>query len=319
MKAVVTGISGQDGYYMAQKLMGEGIEVIGLTSDMQKAALDYADISHELVSLREFDFETPGQFDDILEEFEPSYIFNFAAKASGQGMFDMPYLVNRLNGVFVVDILDAIRQSSRADEIVFCQASSSEMFGNVTETPQNELTPFRPKSPYGAAKLYAHNMVDIYRANYGVKCCSAILYNHESARRSVNFVTKKIANAAVRIKLGEIDQVALGSLDAKRDWGYAPEYVDAMYRMACSEKLQDYVIATGKLHSVRELCEAAFGHLDLDFTEFVHSQTDNLRKVESVNLLGNPVRIEKELGWRANKTVKEIMVELVDFELNRLQ
>ena len=193
------------------------------------------------------------------------------------------------------------------------------MYGNVTETPQNESTPFRPKSPYGAAKLYAHNMINIYRANYGIRCCSAILYNHESVRRSVDFVTKKIANAAARIKLGELNELTLGSLDAQRDWGYAPEYVDAMYRMARAETMQDYVVATGKLHTVRDLCEAAFGHLQLDFADYVRSQPDKMRKVESVNLLGNPERIEADLGWRAHKTVKDIMVEMVDFELNRLQ
>ena len=304
---------------MTQRLLDDGFEVLGLTSDRQRAADVLSGRLSSPAELLEFNYERPGEINQILEDYRPDYFFNFASKATGQGMFDLPYLVNRLNGVFVIDVLEAIRQSSRFEDIVFCQASSSEMFGNVTETPQNEMTPFRPKSPYGAAKLYAHNMINIYRANYGVKCCSAILYNHESIRRSINFVTKKIANAAVRIKLGEIDEISLGSLDAQRDWGYAPEYVDAMYRMARAKNLQDYVIATGKLHSVRDLCEAAFGHLQMDFNDYVRSQPDNLRKVESVNLHGNPEKIEADLGWRANKAVKDIMVELVNYELNRLQ
>lgn len=318
MKAIVTGVTGQDGYYMVQQLLREGFEVLGLTSNLQQAQNHFGSNHTQPLCLAEFNYALAGEFSKVVEDYEPNFIFNFAAKATGQGMFDAPYEINRLNGGFVVDILEALRQSRRREEIVFCQASSSEMYGNVTEMPQSEETPFRPKSPYGAAKLYAHNMVNIYRSNYAIRCCSAILYNHESVRRSTQFVTKKIANAAALIKLGQADSVTLGSLDAKRDWGYAPEYVDAIFRMACADSVEDYVVATGHLNSVRDLCEAAFGYLDLNYLDFVQTGTSEFRVAESFNLCGNPAKIKEKLGWSAKKTVKEIMIELVEHEIRRL-
>jgi len=318
MKAIVTGVTGQDGYYMVQQLLREGFEVLGLTSNLPLAQNHFVSNHTEPLCLAEFNYMLAGGFSKVVEDYEPNFIFNFAAKATGQGMFDAPYEINRLNGGFVIDILEALRQSRRREEIVFCQSSSSEMYGNVTEMPQSEETPFRPKNPYGAAKLYAHNMVNIYRANYAVRCCSAILYNHESVRRSTQFVTKKIANAAALIKLGRADSVTLGSLDAKRDWGYAPEYVDAIFRMARADSVEDYVVATGRLNSVRDLCEAAFGHLDLSYLDFVQTRTSELRVAESFNLCGDTTKIKEKLGWSAKKTVKEIMIELVEHEIRRL-
>lgn len=303
---------------MVHKLLREESEVLGLTTDEKRARIIFSGENAGLMSLLEFDYERTGNIGEVVEDYQPDLIFNFAAKATGQGMFDAPYEINRLNGGFVVDILEALRQSERSEHIVFCQASSSEMYGNVTETPQTEMTPFRPKSPYGAAKLYAHNMVNIYRANYGIKCCSAILYNHESVRRSTAFVTKKIANSAAMIKMGLADSLQLGSLDAQRDWGYAPEYVDAMYRMARAEVVDDYVVATGHLHSVRDLCKAAFDRVGLDYTDYVNSAASQVRATESFNLLGNPEKIRKALGWHAEKTVNEIMVEMVESELKEL-
>ncbi len=303
---------------MVELLLSKGFEVLGLTSNLHQAQVHYTSNRTEKFCLAGFDYAQAGEFSKIVEEYQPNVIFNYAAKATGQGMFDAPYEINRLNGGFVVDIVEALRQSRRREEIVFCQASSSEMFGTVTETPQSEGTSFRPKSPYGAAKLYAHNMVNIYRSIYGVRCCSAILYNHESIRRSTQFVTKKIANAAARIKLGQADSITLGSLDAKRDWGYAPEYVEAMFRMVCAETVDDYVIATGHLSSVRDLCAAVFGHLDLDYRDFIKTQTNDFRIVESFNLLGDPTKIKEKLGWSAKKTIQEIMVELVEHEIKCL-
>ncbi len=304
---------------MVQQLLGKEFEVLGLTINLKRAQEHFTGNAAARFRLAEFDYDRAGAFSSIVEEYEPNVIFNFAAKATGQGMFDAPYEINRLNGCFVVDILEALRESRRRDDIVFCQASSSEMYGYVSETPQSEETPFRPKSPYGAAKVYAHNMVAIYRSIYSVRCCSAILYNHESVRRSTQFVTKKIANAAARIKLGQADSLTLGSLDAKRDWGYAPEYVDAMFQMACADSLEDYVVATGQLSSVRDLCEAAFEHLNLNYLDFVESASDRLRTTESVNLHGNPAKIKQKLGWSAKKTVREIMAELVEHEVRRLK
>ena len=316
MKAIVTGINGQDGYLMTKKLLSMGSEVVGLTTDSEKACLQFC--SNPQLIIEDFDYSHVGLIDGIVERHKPDLIFNFAAKASGQGMFDNPKDIVRINGGFVIDILEALRSSSRRHQIVFCQASSSEMYGHVTESPQNESTPFRPKSPYGAAKLYAHNMTNIYRNSYDVKSCSAILYNHESVRRTDNFVTKKIATAAAEIKLGISQSLTLGTLEAERDWGYAPEYVDAMFRMATATELDDYVVATGRLSSVRNICEIAFKHLGLEYSDYVKIEKGNFRSIESVNLCGNAEKIRNSLGWKAKKTIKEIMIELADHEVNRL-
>jgi GDPmannose 4,6-dehydratase len=237
-----------------------------------------------------------------LSDVQVDLVFNYAAKATGQGMFDAPQEISRLNGGFVLDILEAIRASPRREAIAFCQASSSEMFGNVTETPQSETTPFRPKSPYGAAKLYAHNLVGIYRSVYGIRCSSAILYNHESVRRSNQFVTKKIAHAAASIKLGRFRSLTLGSLDA-------------MYRMARADAPDDFVVATGRLSTVRDLCEIAFGHVGLDYREFVETQKSDFRVADSVNLHGDPSRIRERLGWEARTSIRDVMTGMVDHEL----
>jgi len=319
MKAIVTGVSGQDGFYMTMLLLERGISVLGLTSNLAVANSQFAPRLPGDLSLAEFDYRRPGNFSTVVEEFEPNFIFNFAARATGQGMFDSPYEMNRLNGAFVVDILEALRNSPRRDEISFCQSSSSEMFGNVLETPQSEATAFRPKSPYGAAKSYAHHMTSIYRTTYQLRCCSAIFYNHESIRRSTQFVTRKIARGVAGIKLGLAQHLSLGSLDISRDWGYAPEYVQAMYQMATAGQPADYVVATGRLNSVRRLCEIAFGHVGLDYQQYVRVDPDARRAVESVNLHGDPARIRRELGWSAKVTIESIMAELVDHELGHMQ
>lgn len=318
MKVLITGVAGQDGYYMTKQMLEAGNEVVGLTSNVGCATHELRALSSARLAIHEFDYYEPLGIAGIIEEISPDVFFNFAARATGQGMFDAPYELGRLNGTFVLDVLEAIRQSSRCNEISFCQASSSEMYGTVSEAPQTEDSPFRPKSPYGAAKLYAHNMIGIYRSTYGIKACSAILYNHESVRRTTNFVTKKIANAVAAIKLGMSDSLTLGALDSQRDWGYAPEYVDAMYRMATSERTEDYVVSTGVLHSVRDLCESAFGYVDLDYMDYVVTQQSHVREYESVNLLGNPGKISEHLGWAAKKSIKEVMKELVDYELDKL-
>jgi GDPmannose 4,6-dehydratase len=318
MKAIVTGVSGQDGYYMTKLLAQRGQSVLGLTSNLAGAEAQFARQPVAGLTLAAFDYSLPGEFSRVLDEYQPDLVFNFAAKATGRGMFDSPHEMGRLNGAFVVDILEALRHSRRRTQISFCQSSSSEMFGNVLETPQSETTAFHPKSPYGAAKLYAHHMIGIYRTTYDLRCCSAILYNHESIRRSTQFVTRKIARSAVSIKLGLADQLPLGSLDICRDWGYAPEYVQAMYLMASAVRPADYVIATGRLNSVRRLCELAFGHVGLDYRQFVREDADARRAVESVNLLGDPGKIRRELGWSAEVGIEAIMVELVDHEMSLL-
>lgn len=315
MKAIVTGIAGQDGYYMTRHLLGAGCDVTGLTRDVAGARSQFAGLSGSL-ELVAFDYATVGGFGRLLTDLDIDLIFNFAAKATGQGMFDAPQEISRLNGGFVLDILEAIRGTKRRESIAFVQASSSEMFGNVAQTPQTEQTPFSPKSPYGAAKLYAHNLIGIYRSAFGIRCSSAILYNHESVRRSNTFVTKKIAHAAASIKLGKSRTLTLGSLEGVRDWGYAPEYVEAMHRMARAETPDDYVVATGKLSTVRDLCEIAFSRVGLDYRNFVETQKSDFRVAESVNLHGDPGKIRRQLGWEANTPIRDVMTGMVDHEIN---
>jgi GDPmannose 4,6-dehydratase len=319
MRAIVTGVSGQDGYYMSELLLGLGHHVLGLTTNLSGARAALRPLQSTSLNLAEFDYRALGGITDVINSFRPDMIFNLAAKATGQGMFDEPQVMSRLNGSFALDILEAIRGSADRREIVFCQASSSEMFGNVENCPQSELTPFYPKSPYGAAKLYAHHMINIYRSAYAIRACSAILYNHESVRRSTHFVTKKIANGAARIKLGLDRQLELAGLDSLRDWGYAPEYMQAMYLMATAPEPTDYVVATGKLNSVRRLCELAFGCVDLDYRQYIKVNSQAQRITHSVNLQGNPAKIREMLGWSATRSVEQIMPELVAHELQLLQ
>ena len=319
MRAIVVGISGQDGYHMAELLCAKGISVLGLTSNLDRANRQLLGFKAEGLILQAFDYSEVGGFSRVVELFRPDLVFNFAAKATGQGMFDMPYEISRLNGAFIIDILEAIRTSERRAVITFCQASSSEMFGNVAEAPQSEITPLRPKSPYGAAKSYGHNMIGIYRVAYGLRCCSAILYNHESTRRTPDFVTMKIAHGAASIKLGLSDSLLVNNLDSSRDWGYAPEYVQGMYLMAMAGARRDYVLSTGTLHTVRHLCEVAFSHVGLDYMKYTKVNPSAHRVVDSLNLVGDSSLIARELGWVARRTIDDIMVEMVNHQLTRLR
>lgn len=318
MSAIVVGVSGQDGFYMAELLGRQGIPVVALTTDLARAAAEFEGRDFPVPAIRAFDYNRIGAIEEVIEEVQPELIFNFAAKTAGSGMFSEPFEMSRLNGTFPIDILEAIRRSPRARKISFCQASSSEMFGNVTEPQQNENTPLRPKSPYGAAKAYAHNMVGVYRAAYGLRCCSAILYNHESERRSTNFVTGKIANGVAAIKLGLEVELKLGTLDVSRDWGYAPEYVEAMCFMATAAVPADYVLATGKLTSLRDLLAMAFSHVGLDYQAHIRVDDANKRATESVNLHGDPSKIQKELGWSAKTSIDQIIGKMVDYEIAKL-
>lgn len=309
---LISGIAGQDGHYMARLLLDRGFRIVGLTSRAGAAEAIRAEFADAAIDIVHFDYAAPNAIAALIERIRPGLVFNFAAKATGQGMFDDPVAMTRINGVFPTEILEAIRQIDPA--IGFCQASSAEMFGDVAETPQSERTSFRPKSPYGAAKLYAHNMVGIYRRAFGLRCCSAILYNHESVRRGPAFVTRKIAHAAAAIKLGRADRLVLGSIDQVRDWGYAPEYVEAMYRMALAEAPDDYVVATGRLTSVERVCEICFGHLGLDYSRYLEIDSAFQRPINSTSLQGDPARIRADLGWSAETKVEAILTEMVDFD-----
>lgn len=313
MKAIVTGISGQDGHFMTEILLAAGYEVLGLTSNSDKLFDVRSAWQNDKVVCEVLDYDVVGGINDVVQRFRPNLIFNFAAKATGHGMFDDPLKMLRLNGGFVLDILEAIRTIDPG--IRFCQASSAEIFGHVTESPQSESTCFRPKSPYGSAKGYAHNMIGIYRNAHNLLASSAILYNHESNRRSPDFVTKKIARAAAAIKMGRQNELLLGSLEMQRDWGFAPEYTEAMYLMAISDEPTDYVIATGKLTTVRRVCEICFDHCGLDYRRYVKSDPRFKRSIETTNVCGNPEKIKKSLGWTAKKTIEQILIEMVDLEI----
>jgi GDPmannose 4,6-dehydratase len=253
---------------------------------------------------------------EVLKRYEPREIYNFAAYASGTRMHEDPVSMGDVNGLAVARLLEAVRQVDV--NMRFCQASSSEMFGDPEVSPQSEDTSFRPRSPYGAAKLYAHWMVNIYRKRHGLFACSAILFNHESERRSLEFVSRKVTNAAARIKLGLQHELRLGNLSAQRDWGYAGDYVHGMWLMLQHGTAADYVLATGTTHSVRTLCEYAFSHLGLDYREYVREDQSEVRPPERVQLVGDYTRAAKELNWQPTITFREMIIKMVESDLRTL-
>lgn len=311
----MTGIAGQDGFFLWKLLSDRGYRVVGTSRDAPRAAKEFHHFGNRAPEIVTFDYSKPGAFAELLEAEKPELVFNLASFATGQGMFDSPPDMARLNGFFVLEILEAIRSSPRKDAIRFVQASSSEMFGEVQICPQDECTPLWPKSPYGAAKQYAHSMVRIYRQAFGLHASSAILFNHESARRPAGFLTKKVARAAARISLGLENELRLGSLTISRDWGYAPEYMEAMLRMATAIQADDYVVATGVTHTIQDVVELAFKRVALDWTRYVILDKSWARPIESVGLCGNPTKILRRLDWKAKKPFAEIIHELVDFEV----
>jgi GDPmannose 4,6-dehydratase len=253
---------------------------------------------------------------EVLAECRPTEIYNFAAYSSGAGMFDDPVGIGEVNGLAVARILEAIRAVDT--NIRFCQASSREIFGEAIESPQTEATPTNPRSPYGAAKLYADAMIKIYRQRYGLFACSAILFNHESPRRGLEFVTRKITHEAAKIKLGLTKELHLGNLDAQRDWGFAGDYVRAMWLMLQQERAEDYVVATGKAHSVRELCEFAFSRLGLDYRDYVREDVLAFRPAETALLVGSAAKAKQNLGWEPEVEFRELVHMMVDADLQTL-
>lgn len=306
--ALVTGVTGQDGRLAAELLCSKGYRVLG-TSRNGSAVLAS---DFEIIA---WDLKDQDAIDAIMRH-EPDEIYHFAAYSSGAGMFEQPVDIGDINGLAVARLLEAMRKIAPAARL--CQASSSELFGAAAETPQNEDTRLNPRSPYGAAKLYAHAMIDIYRAHYGLFACSAILFNHESPLRGAGFVTKKVANAAARAKLGLLTTISLGDLEARRDWGYAGDSVEAMWRMLQGDEAMDYVVATGRTHSVRELCACAFEHVGLDYRNFVVANTDAPRVRETAQLVGNASRANRILDWRPQIGFHDLVRMMVDAELATL-
>ncbi len=308
---LVTGVSGQDGSYLAEQLRAEGHDVVDLVR-AGRASKPAA----QGIAVAEWDFADVASLRALLQELRPVAFYNFAAFSTGAGMYDDPVAIGELNGIAVARMLQAIVEADLA--IRFCQASSSEMFGDPTESPQHEGTAFRPRSPYGAAKLFAHTVAGAYRARHGVFACSAILYNHESPRRGPAFVTRKIADAVAAIRAGRQDELRLGDLEARRDWGHAPDYVQAMRLMLAQDHPGDYVVATGQLHSVREFCEIAFSHAGLDYRDWVRENSADLRGDSRSPMVGDASKAREVLGWKPSTDFCGLVHLMVDASIASL-
>ncbi len=316
-KALITGITGQDGSYLAEFLLEQGYQVIGMVRRTSTINFDRIRHIQDKITLVQGDLLDQMSLVDILREHRPQEVYNLAAQSFVPTSWKQPVLTGEFTALGVTRMLEAIRIVDPT--IRFYQASSSEMFGKVQEVPQNEKTPFYPRSPYGVAKVYGHWITVNYRESYGIFACSGILFNHESPRRGLEFVTHKVTHGAARIKLGMADHLALGNLDARRDWGYAGDYVRAMWLMLQQPQPDDYVIATGETHSVRELCQEAFGYLDLDWEKYVVVDPTLLRPAEVDHLVGDASKAGRVLGWEPTVTFRELVRMMVDADLQALR
>ncbi len=314
--ALITGITGQDGAYMAELLLGKGYRVIGAVRDVRMSVSKLPPQWLNAVELVEWNMLDQQEMREVLSSYCPMELYNFAAYSTGAGMYDDPVGIGEVNGLAVARILETIRAVDV--NIRFCQASSREIFGEALESPQTENTLLNPRSPYGAAKLYADAMIRIYRQRYGLFACSAILFNHESPRRGLAFVTRKITHAAARIKLGRTNELLLGNLDALRDWGFAGDTVNAMWLMLQQNHPEDYLIATGETHSVRDFCECAFSYLGLDYQDYVREDASVYRSVEPAVLVGNADKARTALNWKPKVGFIELVHMMVDADMRKL-
>jgi len=316
-KALVTGVTGQDGSYLAEFLLGKGYEVIGMVR--RTSTVNFERIKHiqDQITLASGDLADQISIIDILREHQPAEVYNLAAQSFVPISWSQPVLTGEVTALGVTRVLDAIRIVDPT--IRFYQASSSEMFGKVRETPQNENTPFYPRSPYGVAKVYGHWITINYRESYDLFACSGILFNHESPRRGLEFVTHKVTHGVARIKLGLANELRMGNLDSKRDWGYVEDYVRAMWLMLQQDGPDDYVVATGKTHSVQKLCEVAFGYLDLDWRDHVVMDPKFLRPADVDFLVGDAAKARTKLGWEPTVTFEELIQMMVDADLEALK
>jgi GDPmannose 4,6-dehydratase len=316
-RALITGITGQDGSYLAEFLLGKGYEVIGMVR--RSSTVNFERIKHfqNRVTLISGDLLDEVSLIHIMREHRPTEVYNLAAQSFVQTSWPQPVFTGETTALGVTRMLDAVRIVD--PDIRFYQASSSEMFGKVVEVPQKETTPFYPRSPYGVAKVYGHWITVNYRESYDMFACSGILFNHESPRRGLEFVTRKISHGVARIKLGLDEELRLGNLDAQRDWGFAGDYVEAMWLMLQQDKPDDYVVATGETHSVREFCELAFGHVGLDYRDYVVQDERFMRPAEVDLLIGDPTRARNELGWKPKTTFPELVRMMVDADLQLLK
>jgi GDPmannose 4,6-dehydratase len=316
-RALITGVTGQDGSYLAEFLLSKGYEVVGVVR--RTSHHSYERIEHLLdrIEVVAADLLDQHSLTVVLQDTRPDEVYNLAAQSYVPTSWTQPVLTGEFTALGVTRILEAIRLVH--PKAKFYQASSSEMFGRVTETPQRETTPFYPRSPYGVAKVYGHWITVNYRESYDLYAVSGILFNHESPRRGIEFVTRKVTDGAARIKLGLARELRLGNLDARRDWGFAGDYVEAMWRMLQQPSPRDYVIGTGQTHSVRDLVEAAFGHVGLDWRKHVVTDPKYMRPAEVDLLQADASKARKELGWSPKVGFGELVATMVDADLERLR
>jgi len=313
--ALITGITGQDGSYLAELLLAKGYRVVGIVR--RSSTTPYERIGHlvDQVELVSADLLDQTSLTDAVGAAAPDEIYNLAAQSFVQTSWTQPVLTGEFTALGVTRMLEAMRKA--APKARFYQASSSEMFGKVMATPQNEDTPFYPRSPYGVAKVYGHWITVNYRESFGLYAVSGILFNHEGPRRGLEFVTRKVADGAARIKLGLATELRLGNLDARRDWGFAGDYVDAMWRMLQPPTPEDYVVGTGRTWSVRELCEAAFRAVDLDYRQYIVQDPRFMRPAEVDVLVADPTKAREQLGWSPTMSFPDLVAMMVEADLTR--
>jgi GDPmannose 4,6-dehydratase len=307
--ALITGISGQDGHYLAKLLLGRGYDVVGISRNARRVA------PVERLTSRNIDVTDSAALSRLFDEIAFDEVYNLAGESFGPASWERPVETARVLGVAVVELLELIRRSRHP--IRFFQASSSELFGQATESPQRETTPFRPVTPYGAAKLMAHNEVAAFRDRYGIFACCGILFNHESPLRRPEFVTRKVTQAVARLRGGVTARLRLGSLDARRDWAFAGDFAEAMWRMLQAPAPDDYVLATGESHSVRELCDTAFARAGLDYRDFVDEDPELARRGD-FDRIGDPSKAARLLGWRPTVSFKELVEMMVDEDVRSI-
>lgn len=314
--ALITGITGQDGSYLADMLLAKGYTVLGMVR--RTSTMTFERLSHiqDEITIMQGDLHDQSSLIDVLEQCQPDEVYNLAAQSFVPMSWKQPVLTGEVTGLGVTRLLEAIRLVN--PKIRFYQASSSEMFGKAREVPQRETTPFYPRTPYGVAKVYAHWITVNYREEYGIFAVSGILYNHESPRRGLEFVTRKITSGAARIKLGRSNELRLGNLDARRDWGFAGDSVRAMWLMLQQDTPEDFVIGTGVTHSVREFCQAAFSYLGLDYQDYVIQDKRFFRPAETAQLVSDPEKANRILGWSPEVSFETLVHQMVDADLARV-
>jgi GDPmannose 4,6-dehydratase len=315
-RAIITGITGQDGSYLAEWLLSKDYEVFGVTRRLSAPNLGRIEHLLDKVTLKPADLLDQLSLIRLVEEVKPDEFYNLAAMSFVPASWDQPLLTGEYNAQGVTRVLETLRSVN--PKVKFYQASSSEMFGKVRDVPQTEQTPFYPRSPYGVSKVYGHYITVNYRESYNLFACSGILFNHESPRRGLEFVTRKVTDGAARIKLGLADKLSMGNLDAQRDWGFAGDYVQAMWLMLQQDEPDDYVVATGETHSVKELVELAFGHVGLDWQKYVVTDPRFIRPAEVDLLIGDPSKAKAALGWTPTVNFKSLVTMMVDADVKRL-